>query len=297
MKTKLGLKSWGWLLAAWLLGSSLLYAWTIPAEVLEGTPEAETGLPEVEPLDTVDFVENAMGLNLQMVYVRGGSFEMGATPEQGNDAYADEYPVHTVTLDDFYIGRFEVTQWQWMLLMGAEFARLVAEDTSNTFEGVGADYPTYYVSWERAALFCERLSAATGRTYRLPTEAEWEYAARGGRHHDGTKYSGDNNSWDVAWRRLNSEGTAHPVGQKKPNGLGLYDMSGNVWEWCSDWYDPKYYSVSPSHNPKGPETGSFRVKRGGSWRFKQNSCRVSRRFANLSDVQRDVVGLRVVCEP
>ena len=298
MKVKIKHWNFGWLLAVWGLGLSLLQAWPMSEPVFDFETEEEgNGQSEIMPLDTVDYVENAFGLNLHMVYVKGGSFEMGATPEQGNDAYADEFPVHTVTLDDFFIGKYEITQWQWMMLMGAEFARLVVEDSSNTIDGVGANYPTYYVSWERAELFCQRLSAVTGRTYRLPTEAEWEYAARGGQHKDGTKYSGDNDSKKVAWRFLNSDGVVHPVGQKKPNGLGLYDMSGNVWEWCSDWYSPNYYSVSPTHNPKGPETGAFRVKRGGSWRFKQNSCRVSRRFANLSDIKRDVVGLRVVCEP
>ena len=258
------------------------------------TEEEGNGQSEIMPLDTVDYVENAFGLNLHMVYVKGGSFEMGATPEQGNDAYADEFPVHTVTLDDFFIGKYEITQWQWMMLMGAEFARLVVEDSSNTIDGVGANYPTYYVSWERAELFCQRLSAVTGRTYRLPTEAEWEYAARGGNRADGTKYAGSNDFNNVAWCQANSE-AVHPVGQKRPNGLGLYDMSGNVWEWCQDWFGD--YSSSPSVNPQGPSVGSNRVFRGGSWYFPGESCRISYRSSILDKPAWYIqIGFRVVRE-
>lgn len=247
--------------------------------------------------DTVDYVENVFGLSIQMVYVAGGTFEMGATPEQGTDAYADETPVHTVTLGDYYIGRYEVTQAQWVAVMGRDVVQQRdAKDTTLKLHGIGADYPAYYISWEEAKRFCEKLSELSGKTYRLPTEAEWEYAARGGRHKDGTKYSGGDDIAEVAWVARNSEGTTHPVGQKKPNGLGLYDMSGNVWEWCSDKYCADYYSESPAENPEGPDYGSFRVKRGGSWRYLANSGRVSRRYSNFPDTKRDVVGLRVVCE-
>lgn len=275
----------GWLLAGVLLGCPALWA--------QGAKDSSKAVSS----DTADYVENVFGLSIQMVYVAGGTFEMGATPEQGSDAYADEMPVHTVTLGDYYIGRYEVTQAQWVAVMGRDVVQQRdAKDTTLTLHGMGADYPAYYISWEEAKRFCEKLSELSGKTYRLPTEAEWEYAARGGRHKDGTKYSGSDEISEVAWVARNSEGTTHPVGQKKPNGLGLYDMSGNVWEWCQDKYCADYYSESPVENPEGPEYGSFRVKRGGSWRYLANSGRVSRRYSNFPDTKRDVVGLRVVRE-
>lgn len=258
---------------------------------------ADVAQTKVSSGDTLDYEETLFGFSIQMVYVAGGTFEMGATAEQGVDSYADETPVHTVTLGDYYIGRYEVTQAQWVAVMGRDVIRQRDNiDTSLTLHGVGAEYPAYYISWQEAMAFCEKLSELTGKHYRLPTEAEWEYAARGGRHKDGTKYSGSNEISEVAWVARNSEGMTHPVGQKKPNGLGLYDMSGNVWEWCQDRYGADYYSKSPEQNPEGPNSGSFRVKRGGSWRYLANSSRVSRRYGNFPDTKRDVVGLRVVCE-
>ncbi len=283
---KMKSKNWGWLLAGLLLGCPVSRA-----------QEAAGSQAAVLSADTADYVEEVFGMSIDMVYVAGGTFEMGATPEQGSDAYADETPVHTVTLDAYYIGRYEITQAQWVVVMGRDvIQQRDARDTSYTLHGVGAQYPAYYISWDEAQRFCEKLSAMTGKKYRLPTEAEWEYAARGGRHKDGTKYSGSNEISEVAWVARNSDGVTHPVGQKKPNGLGLYDMSGNVWEWCQDKYCADYYSDSPSQNPQGPEDGSFRVKRGGSWRYLANSGRVSRRYSNFPDTKRDVVGLRVVRE-
>ncbi|MDE6106348.1 MAG: formylglycine-generating enzyme family protein, partial [Bacteroidales bacterium] len=156
-------------------------------------------------------------------------------------------------------------------------------------------------SWVSAVAFCEKLSEMTGKKYRLPTEAEWEYAARGGQHRDGTRYAGSNSYYEVAWTGpLRRE--PRPVGQKKPNGLGLYDMSGNVQEWCSDWYGENYYSYSPSVNPQGPSSGSDRVVRGGSVDYYQNMfrCRVALRDHEspaMYAVTAYSVGFRVVCEP
>ena len=222
---------------------------------------------------------------IAMVYVEGGTFMMGATEEQGDDAWDSEKPVHSVTLDGFYIGKFEVTQAQWAAVMGTTVsqqrdtaAEYYGQDPSDwSLYGVGDNYPMYYVSWEEAQSFCEKLSAQTGKKYRLPTEAEWEYAARGGNNADGTKYAGSGNLDEVAWYRVNSDGEngnvygTHPVGTKRPNGLGIYDMSGNVWEWCQDWYGS--YGSSSAVNPQGPSSGSYRV-RGGCWASYARLCRV-----------------------
>lgn len=152
----------------------------------------------------------------------------------------------------------------------------------------------YYVSWNEAVAFCSMLSARTGKKYRLPTEAEWEYAARGGHHHGGTMYAGSDELDEVAWWARNTN-NAHPVGQKKPNGLGIYDMTGNVREWCSDWYDTAYYGVSPVHNPQGPAEGTSRVLRGGDgWSW--DGLHVSFRLGRNPRYRMFKGGFRVVCE-
>ena len=161
---------------------------------------------------------------IEMVFVKGGTFMMGATPEQGSDAGDGEKPVHSVTVSDFYIGKYEVTQAQWKAVMG-----------KNPSHYKGENRPVERVSWYDIQKFIEKLNAKTGKRYRLPTEAEWEYAARGGNQSKGYKYSGSNDIGSVAWYTNNSGDRTHPVGQKQPNELGLYDMTGNVWEWCSDW--------------------------------------------------------------
>lgn len=252
------------------------------------------------------YVERAFGMELQMVYVEGGTFMMGATEEQGDDASEDEKPVHKVTLDDFYIGKFEVTQSQWEAVMGTTLEQQRGIEYSDyspevwPFLGVGATYPMYFVSWEEAQAFCVKLGEMTDKTYRLPTEAEWEYAARGGNRADGTKYAGNNDIDEVAWYDENScisvysDWGTHPVGQKKPNGLGLCDMSGNVWEWCSDWYDS--YNSSPVVNPQGPSSGTERMARGGCWEEWEYDCRVSSRTPIFPNFFSYRVGFRIVCE-
>lgn len=191
------------------------------------------------------------GIKYNMVWVDGGTFRMGATSEQGSDAYSDEKPVHSVTMSSYYIGKTEVTQALWKAVMG-----------SNPSEFKGDNWPVESVSWNDCQAFIRKLNALTGQNFRLPTEAEWEFACRGGNNSRGYKYSGSNYIDNVAWYDGNSGDKTHPVATKSPNELGIYDMSGNVWEWCADWYGD--YSSGRQTNPKGPYGGSYRVSRGGS---------------------------------
>jgi len=205
------------------------------------------------------------GVEFAFVYVPAGSFTMG---DEFGDGYSDELPTHTVTLTQgFYLGKYEVTQAQWQAVMGSN---------PSYFSSCGGDCPVETVSWDDIQTFLTTLNTQTGQTYRLPTEAEWEYAAKGGPHGgDGTKYAGSDTVGDVAWYGDNSGSTTHPVGTKAPNGLGLYDMSGNVWEWVQDWYGS--YSADAVTDPTGPATGSYRVIRGGSWDSYALRARVSSR--------------------
>lgn len=201
-----------------------------------------------------------------MVHVKGGTFMMGGTAEQGKDVYQSETPVHQVTLSSYYICKYEVTQELWQAVMG--------EEDPSYFYG-SPKLPVEQVSWEECQDFIYELNRLTGKNFRLPTEAEWEFAARGGNLSKGFKYSGSNNIEDVAWYNNNSEGFTHPVGEKAPNELGLYDMSGNVLEWCDDWYGD--YSNASLTNPAGPLSGDYCVIRGGGWKSGAVSCRVSNR--------------------
>lgn len=232
-----------------------------------------------------NFTETVFGINMKMVYVAGGDFMMGGTSEQGSEAENDEKPLRRVTLSDYYIGAFEVTQGQWEKVMG----------TNPSYFRKGSDYPVENVSWEEARAFCQELSRKTGKNYVLPTEAQWEYAARGGNKNEGTKYSGSVSVDAVAWYDGNSGSSTHPVGTKRPNVLGLYDMSGNVWEWCSDWYGA--YPSTPQTNPVGPSSGSFRVYRGGSWGSNAGRCRVSFRGSNSPGYRYFYLGFRVALLP
>ena len=243
----------------------------------------------------------------EMVKVEGGTFTMGATAEQGSDYDSDELPTHQVTLSDYYIGKYEVTQQLWEYVMsysgtcadGSSMSAYASDvwlgsDPSSSY-GVGDYYPAYYVSYyDIVDIFLPRLNKITGRTYRLPTEAEWEFAARGGKQSKGYKYSGSDNIGVVAWYTGNSGGKTHQVGTKEPNELGIYDMSGNVWEWCGDWYGS--YSSSAQTNPTGPSSGSDRVLRGGSCYYRARDCRVSVRGGYDPSI-RDSGGFRVVLVP
>lgn len=244
-----------------------------------------------------NYTETVFGINMKMVYVEGGSFIMGCTGEQGSDCENDEKNTRRVNLTGYYIGMTEVTQGQWQRVMGTSVEQQRNKANPNwPLRGTGADFPMYYVSWEEAMAFCEELSRQTGKRYTLPTEAQWEYAARGGNKNDGTKYSGSYSIDAVAWYSGNSDNGTHMVGSRRPNGLGLYDMSGNVYEWCKDWYADSYIGYQ-TDNPTGPSGGSDRVRRGGSWSSDARVCRVSYRNYYSPGYRDRNLGFRVVCVP
>ena len=250
------------------------------ATTSEGTVYGETRTFKTN--NNFSFTVN--GVSFDMVYVEGGTFDMGATTEQGSDAYSDEKPVHSVTLSGYYIGKCEVTQELWEAVMG-----------SNPSRFKGAQKPVESVSWYDCQRFIRRLNSLTGRTFRLPTEAEWEYAARGGNKSRHYKYSGSGNIGYVAWYWKNSGDETHTVGTRTANELGIYDMSGNVWEWCSDWKGD--YSAGAQTNPQGPSSGSKRVYRGGGWSDSAGYCRVSFRGGDFPDWIHNSYGLRLVLVP
>ena len=228
------------------------------------------------------------GVTFNMIKVDGGTFTMGATSEQGSDAESNEKPAHSVTLSSYYIGETEVTQALWTAVMG-----------SNPSRFKGDNKPVELVSWKDCQKFISRLNSLTGKTFSLPTEAQWEYSARGGSKSKGNKYSGSGDIGNVAWYTVNSydKGSSspdygtHDVRTKSANELGLYDMSGNVWEWCSDWYGS--YSSDSQTNPTGADSSSGRVYRGGSWYFNVWNCRVSYRYEDANGSRSSGIGLRL----
>ena len=229
----------------------------------------------------------------RMVKVAGGTFQMGGTSEQGDDAESNEKPVHSVTLSDYYIGETEVTQALWYAVMG--YTPTPASPSGGnqwaSTVGLGFTYPAYSVTWNDCQTFISKLNELTGMSFRLPTEAEWELAARGGNYSQGYKYAGSNTIDDVAWYWDNSSYKTHPVGTKSPNELGLYDMSGNVWEWCQDCYGS--YGSSAQTNPTGPSSDYGRVLRGGSWVNYARDCRVSIRNYDIPSIWTSTYGLRL----
>jgi len=240
--------------------------------------EAKRSLKTIKPSITPNQLKQ---LEANMIFVQGGTFQMGCTQEQGRDCAADENPVHEVTLPSYYISKFEVTQEEWLGIMGtnpSEFAQC-------------NKCPVERISWLEIQEFVKRLNELTGKSYRLPSEAEWEYAARGGNKSMGYKYSGSQSVGDVAWFDQNSGKKTHPVGTKLPNELGLYDMSGNVREWCQDFYGP--YSASSVSNPKGPSKGTLAVIRGGSWYSFNVHCRVTLRYQYGTSLRGNTFGFRL----
>ena len=229
-------------------------------------------------IDTKTFDVN--GVSFTMIHVEGGTFTMGATSEM-TEPHSWEKPTHQVTLSSYYIGETEVTQALWKAVMG-----------SNPSDFKGDDLPVEKVSWNDCQTFISKLNALTGKNFRLPTEAEWEFAARGGNQSRHTQYSGSSRIDDVAWYEDNSGGKTHPVKTKQPNELGIYDMTGNVWEWCQDWDDS--YDSSAQTNPTGASSGSHRVVRGGSWDSSPWDCRSSNRECGVPEYSGNEFGLRLV---
>ena len=247
---------------------------------------------DLNPPVTETFTVN--GVTFTMVAVEGGTFTMGATAEQGSDAYDREYPAHQVTLLGYCIGQTEVTQALWLAVMGSNPSVF-----NGGKYGTNLQRPVEWVTWYDCQTFITKLNEMTGKTFRLPTEAEWEFAARGGNLSQGYKYAGSNDVNEVAWywdnipsqSYVNAGYGTQTVATKAPNELGLYDMSGNVTEWCQDWYGS--YSSSPSTNPTGPASGSLRVGRGGSWVSDAGFCRVSCRGSYSPSGKGNNLGLRL----
>ncbi len=269
-------------LSLWLAGALLAQADIPPVSAAVTTIDSEGGIT----------ITCANLPKISMKKVQGGTFQMGTPADQDGASEDDERPVHEVVLSSFAIGRYEVTQELWEAVMGSNPAD----------PGEDLQTPVYNVSWKMVHTFIQKLNQhpairQAGHVFRLPTEAEWEFAARGGTLSKGFKYAGSNNIDDVAWYRQNSGNDVHPVGKKAPNELGLYDMTGNVFEWCSDWYDTNYYASSFKVNPLGPTSGSSRIVRGGCWSFPADKCRATyRATCDPGSEGLNILGLRLVLD-
>ena len=257
---------------------------------LEAHAENESMATTIDTTSKITF--EVYGTSFTMIRVDGGTFLMGATKEQAKSVNADEKPAHQVTLSTFYIGETTVTQELWETVMG-----------SNPSKYAGYDKPVDKVSWEDCQVFLKELNKIVGKQFRLPTEAEWEFAARGGIKSRGYKYSGSNKIKDVAWIDSNTwlakskteDGHSglgsRDVKTKQPNELGIYDMSGNIWEWCQDWYG--MYDGNAQTNPGGVSTGKQKVRRGGSWFNDGRGARVSMRAGSAPDKRDESIGFRL----
>lgn len=221
----------------------------------------------------------------EMVLIKGGTFIMGTPTDYDKEKQYPNSPEirHKVKLDDYYISKYEVTHLQWRTIMGSTPDHLGFRDCGKC--------PVERVSWDEVQVFIQKLNEITGAKYRLPTEAEWEYAARGGQKSKGFWYSGSKQFDEVAWCYENSEKKTHSVGSKKPNELGLFDMSGNVMEWCSDWHEE--YSNADQYNPVGPKEGTGRNLRGGAWELAESHCRVFLRKSSMPSIKHSSIGFRL----
>ncbi len=272
-------------------GRTLMTAATAAAVVAAGGMGA--GCAKSPPSADPIIKETVNGYTFEMVRVEGGTFTMGCTSEQGDHCSGWEKPAHSVTLNSYFIGKYEVTQGLWKAVMDS----LPSRFSVDSLYGMGDKYPVYYVSWDDIVNeFIPKLNELTGKTYRLPTEAEWEYAARGGNKSGGYKYSGSNNVDSVAWYgyldKVGTSGeTTNPVGTKLPNELGIYDMSGNVLELVNDGWGG--YSSSAQTNPTGPDESFPHIGRGGSWDISAGWCRVVNRAPLVSNHRYKSIGFRL----
>ncbi len=232
------------------------------------------------PINTIEV--SCGEVTTEMVFVKGGQFEMG-----DNSGKKDAKPVHLVSLSDFYIGKFEVTQEFWTSIMGYN----PSEKTDCP------QCPVNDMTWEQTQDFITELNKCTSKQFRLPTEAEWEYAAQGGQGSKGFTYSGSNSIDSVAWLKDNASEKLHEVGQLKPNELDLYDMNGNAWELCEDWYSNSFYENSPANNPVNTAVNKYRVSRGASWMSPAKYCERSARNIDHPHHKRGNGGIRLVMEP
>jgi len=260
-----------------LVDTQSIDAFPIYKEQLPKLLDTIKGLLGGKRIDPPSIIQN---LQSNMVYVEGGSFTMGGNPMKDEDAFDDEMPAHEVELSPFYIGKYAVTQEEWEYIMG---------DNPSIFKG--EKRPVDNVSWDDCQAFIKKLNELTGKQFRLPTEAEWEFAARGGSRSRGYKYAGSDIIQDVAWYSDNSNAQTHDVGNKIPNELGLFDMSGNVFEWCQDWYGE--YESRPTVNPLGASSGAYLINRGGSWNNQAYNCRVSDRLYDISSYRDNCSGFRL----
>jgi formylglycine-generating enzyme required for sulfatase activity len=262
--------------------AGIIGGFELPAK--KAKPKPPTSLPGTASASVIrpgaTFTEPVTGM--EFVWVPGGCFQMGS-----NNGGGDEKPIHKVCIDGFWIGKYEVTQKQWGKIMNKNPSRF----PEGWFK-IGGKYPVENVSWDDCQEFIRKLNAETSSEFRLPTEAEWEYACRSGGQVE--KYSGGDDVDLVAWYDDNSGHSTHPVGRKLANGLGLYDMSGNVWEWCADWYYEGYYANSPERNPQGPGYGSSRVMRGGGLNSWHESVRSCFRSGNSPSFRSYYLGFRLV---
>jgi formylglycine-generating enzyme required for sulfatase activity len=250
-----------WLVAAAALAALLLLIWTYSL---------------FRPAAPEEFYDPFVG---QLISVQGGEFTMGCTEERDSFCQPNEQPAHTVTVGSFQLSRYEVTQEQWSAIM----------EVNPSSHADCPTCPVEGVSWNEVLAFINTLNEWTGQHYRLPTEAEWEYAARGGSYRQGYPYAGGADLAEFGWYQDNAEGKTHPVGEKRPNALGLYDMTGNVNEWCADWYQEDHYNTPEAQNGQGPAAGAERVGRGGSWQFDPSGCRVAvRYFGSPTDTYPDL---------
>ena len=274
------------LYAAGIIGPETLRASSLKAEVpaVRVLSPADKAEAQVQHAGTTEppspagqgdvMLDSVTGMKL--VYVPEGCFMMGS-----NEIGDDEKPVHKVCVDAFRMGKYEVTQGQWRKVLRTNPAHFQKGDS----------YPMEQVSWWDVQKFIAELNSKTGRKYRLPTEAEWEYACRA---NGSGKYCGGDTADALAWSWENSDKSTHPAGKKQSNGFGLHDMSGNVWEWCSDWYATDYYSTSPPDNPTGPSSGSYRVIRGGGWDYIPGFVRSAFRYGSTPDYSSSILGFRLV---